>query len=79
MPSSGPFGAIVPGFLSGLFKQIQNIVLNDAVYFAVLITDKTLVILVICLAVGRFYGCDERMFGLCAYRGVNVGGTCIKP
>jgi len=73
-----PVGPLWPLGHSCLFKQIQNIVLNDAVYFAVLVAHKTLLILVICLTGGRFYGCDERMFGLGNKGGMNVGGACIK-
>ena len=63
----------------GLFKQIQNVVLNDTVYFAILVAHKAFIILVICLTSGRFYGCDKRMFGLGYKRGVNVRGARIKP
>lgn len=68
----------MPVFLSGFFKQIQNVILNNAVNFAILIPRKAFFILVICLTSGRFYGCDERMFGLGNEGGMNVGGTRIK-
>lgn len=80
MPSSGPLWALLGLFFQklSLFKQIQNVVLNDAVNFPVLVPSKTFIILVICLTSGRFYGCDERMLGLCNKWSVDVGGTCIK-
>jgi hypothetical protein len=68
----------MPVFLSGFFKQIQNVILNNTMYFAVFIARKAFFILVICLTSGRFYGCDERMFGLGNEGGMNVGGTRIK-
>ena len=78
----GPFWAMAIGLLFfqnlTLFKQIQNIVLNDAVYFPVLVPSKTFIILVICLTSGRFYGCDKRIFGLGNEGGMNVRGARIK-